>query len=126
MHLDILLFNALLSEWTLETERLKRLTCTFVRQRNRLWDVHLNAVCMHRRSHVREKPVCFPVRPPDSYVSRALICSAQAAEVHGPVPMKAHARSVCSCPCVTTLVEVMASRDVFYAFFHWSVAEKKS
>lgn len=56
---------------------------------------------------------------------RALIFSVQAAEVHWRVPMKTHAVSVYSCPCVTTLVEVMASLNVFYAFFHWSVPEKK-
>lgn len=122
MHPDILIFNAFLSEWT---EKIS-LACMFVRQHNRLCDVHLNAVCMHSHRHACDTPVCFAVRPPDSYVSRALIFSVQAAEVHWRVPMKTHTVSVCLCPCVTTLVEVMASLNVFYAFIHWSVPEKKS
>lgn len=70
-----------------------------------------------------DAPVCFPVSSSVSYMP-TLIFSVQAAEVHWRVPMKTHTTSVWSRLCVTTLVEVTAPLNVFYAFFHWSVPEK--
>lgn len=72
---------------------------------------------------VCDAPVCFPVSSSVSYMP-TLIFSVQAAEVHWRVPMKTHTTSVWSRLCVTTLVEVTAPLNVFYAFFHWSVPEK--
>lgn len=84
---------------------------------------HLQAVCIAQtQSHVWPTRVLFRHTPTCPH---AFIFSVQAAEVHWQVPMKMHAVSVCSCPCVTTLVELMVFRNVFYAFFHWSVPEKK-
>lgn len=83
------------------------------------WQSHL----LSAGGVVCDAPACFPVSSSIS-CTPTLTFSAQAAEVHWPVPMKTPTVSVWSRLCVTTPVEVTASLNVFYALFHWSVPEK--
>lgn len=79
---------------------------------------HLQAVCMHRHSHMCGQPVCFSV---------TLLCAhMHSSSLYRLQRFIGGSQWRCTlCLCVTTLVELMVSLNVFYAFFHWSVPEKK-
>lgn len=96
-------------------------------------DVRLKAVCMQSRSHVCDKPVCFPVHPPGSYVPTCinLLCTGCRGSLAGP---NEDARRVCvfvsvcdhTCRsdgvskcflCLFPLVCAREEKEIFFFFF---------